>query len=348
MPLLLYEEKDFGGRYARLSPGFYSGRGLVGREARSTTDVEFNNLASSARLDPGYIAALYSGLAGEPGSGGTSRVLIGPAEVSDLGSLGLDNKVSAVRVWSYTELRGPAEGERAILFGQPQRTGQRTVIPRGDWSRARLEGPETRLHGEVQSLCVARQTLAVLYEGKNLEPDSRAHVVEGPACLDDMYRVGLEVNSLKVIPLEPHPAEIQQHTERQARAAARREVRRLAAARREVRRLAAPVIPLQPKVARPPPPPSAETNDRGASGGAGAAKPRSARNTLAAHKSSGAPAVRESAASSSNKNKKSQPPGAGLAGALTLALVGATAAGLGFAAGSKQSGRQNSRRDRRQ
>ncbi|MFA6166969.1 MAG: hypothetical protein WC700_10150 [Gemmatimonadaceae bacterium] len=200
MAITVYSDKDFKGAFARLGPGTYSGDDLRG----SSSDL--NNDISSVRVGAGTIAVLVDGYAVDAAGSG-SRVLVGPAEVADLSAIGMDDRVSSVRV---IEFRPVAESRRAAatVYDGYGATGRRSDLDTGDYSGARLAGGEVKLPGDrIVSLAVEPNTVVVIYAGADFESSMDAAVVAGPVIVADLNRLGFggRVRSIRVLAGElPH------------------------------------------------------------------------------------------------------------------------------------------------
>ena len=205
MALTLYKEPDFQGVYARLGPGTH--RELTGCPHQSLACEDLDNAASSMRVEARTVAFLSDGRAPSARGG---RVFIGPAEVPDLAAVGLGGKVSSVLVVPFRAWEAalpPIAG--VTLYDGYGATGRRSVLRRGDYSRARLASEEVRMPGDrAVSMTVDEDVVAVLYVGENFESGGDAAAVVGPAEVEDLERLGLagRVGSVRVLVGEPAPA----------------------------------------------------------------------------------------------------------------------------------------------
>ena len=208
MPVTLYRDANFEGPFLKLQPGFFSGeRDLRGGTRGSSQDENLDNKISSVRVDNGYIAVLYGGLSASARSG--SRVLIGPAEVADLGAVGMDDKTSSIRVVTYQPYVSAVPRDFGVTlsesFGPTPSFGIR--IGQGSYDRARLDSEEVRLNGRgVMSLCVGPSTLAVLHEGGDFESTQNSVLILPNTCVDDVGDIGMlgddgnsKINSIQVL-----------------------------------------------------------------------------------------------------------------------------------------------------
>jgi hypothetical protein len=207
MSATVYKNVNYQGVYAQLHPGFYSGRDLVGCPHQSTSCEDLDNAINSIRVDPNVIVAFADSHA-ISASGGGARVLIGPAEVSDLTALGMSNRISSVLVVPFRAYDSaiPAPDGGVTLYDSYSMTGRRSLLRRGDYPPARLTSEEVKLPGpQVTSLSVAAGVIVVLYSGPNFETTADAVMVVGPTVVEDLDRVGMSgrVRSIRVLYSDP-------------------------------------------------------------------------------------------------------------------------------------------------
>jgi len=207
MSATVYKNVNYQGVYAQLRPGFYSGRDLVGCPHQSTSCEDLDNAINSIRVDPNVIVAFADSHA-ISASGGGARVLIGPAEVSDLTALGMSNRISSVLVVPFRAYDSaiPAPDGGVTLYDSYSMTGRRSLLRRGDYPPARLTSEEVKLPGpQVTSLSVAAGVIVVLYSGPNFETTADAVMVVGPTVVEDLDRVGMSgrVRSIRVLYSDP-------------------------------------------------------------------------------------------------------------------------------------------------
>ena len=207
MSVTVYKDVNYQGIYAQLRPGFYSGRDLVGCPHQSTSCEDLDNAINSIRVDPNVVVAFADGHA-ISASGGGARVLIGPAEVSDLTALGMSNRISSVLAIPYRAYDSaiPAPNGGVTLYDSYSMTGRRSELRRGDYPPARLASEEVKLPGpRVMSLSIASGVIVILYNGPNFETTSDAVMAAGPTVIEDLDRVGMSgrVNSIRVLFSDP-------------------------------------------------------------------------------------------------------------------------------------------------
>jgi len=215
MPVILYRDPDYEGPSVRLQPGFHTGRRALEGAARGATNGEdLSREASSVRVDDRYVAVLYGGMSDTASSG--ARTLVGPAEIPDLGAVGMDDKTASVQVYLYApHLSAVPRDFGVTLYSSTGRTGMEAELGQGDYNQARLKSDEVRMRGQVQSLCVGSNTLAILYAGGDFESTEDSVVVAGPRCIDDVDSVGMygdgitpKIRSIRVLyAAAPTPAD---------------------------------------------------------------------------------------------------------------------------------------------
>lgn len=211
MPVILYRDANFGGPVVRLQPGFHTGRrALEGAVRGSNSGEDLSNAVSSVRVDDRYVAVLYNSATDSASSG--ARTLVGPAEIPDLNAVGMDDKTSAVQVFMYEPYLAAVPRDFGVtLYSAVGLSGVATRLGQGDYDRARLDSDEVKLPGQVQSLCVGNNTLAILYEGNNFESTLDSVAVAGPRCIDDVERIGMygdntspKIKSIRVLYAAAH------------------------------------------------------------------------------------------------------------------------------------------------
>lgn len=208
MAATIYKNINFQGIFAQLRPGLYSGRELIGCPHQSTNCEDLDNAVNSIRVDANIIVAFADSHA-ISASGGGARVLLGPAEISDLSTIGMGNKISSVFVAQYrvNEYASPAPDGGVILFDNYSLTGRRSELRRGDYTSNRLSSEEVKFPGSrIVSLSVASNFIVILYKGSNFESSMDAVMVVGPSSVEDIDRLGLccgAVQSIRVIYNEP-------------------------------------------------------------------------------------------------------------------------------------------------
>jgi hypothetical protein len=207
MSVTIYKDVDYQGVYAALTPGFYSGRDLVGCPHQSTSCEDLDNAISSIRVDPNVLIAFADSHA-MSASGGGARVVMGPASVSDLAALAMSNRISSILVVPFRAYDSaiPIAGGGATLYGGYSMTGRRSTLRRGDYPPSRLTSEEVKLPGpSVQSLQVEAGVVVILYNGSDFDADMDAVLVVGPTLVDDIDRLGMSgrVNSVRVLYSDP-------------------------------------------------------------------------------------------------------------------------------------------------
>lgn len=135
-------------------------------------------------------------------------MLVGPTEVSDLASLGMNNRISSVMIIpfrAYDSAMSAPEGG-VTLYGSYSMTGKRSTLRRGAYSNSRLASEEVKMPGKtIFSLSVEAHMVAILYSGNNFETTSDAVLIAGPTVVEDLDRLGMHgrVNSIQVMLSDP-------------------------------------------------------------------------------------------------------------------------------------------------
>ena len=206
MTATVYRDPNFQGPFARILPGTYSGRDLRGFRSQSaySSGEDLDNEISSIRIGPNAIVVLYVGQTQSASSG--ARVLIGPTDISDLGALGIDDSVSALKLVGYKPYNsGIARFDGATLYSDYDGGGRYARLPQGDFNAARLASEEIRFSSRLRSIRVAPHTIAVLYEGPDFDATQDAVAIVGPSFVRDLDSIGMadRVASIQVIHADP-------------------------------------------------------------------------------------------------------------------------------------------------
>jgi hypothetical protein len=208
MSATVYRDVEFQGTFARMSPGFVSGRELRGYRHQSAygSGEDLDNAISSIRVEPNTIVALYGGHSATASAG--SRVLVGPVEVADLGALNMADKISAIHVLTFKEYNsGRPRGGGATIYTGYEGGGKYSDLARGEYNAARLSSEEVKFPVDrLRSIQVSSNVIAILYNGPNFDTASDAVVVAGPVTVGDLDRLGLidRVSSIKIMYTDPY------------------------------------------------------------------------------------------------------------------------------------------------
>lgn len=208
MSVTIYKDKNYQGVYANLSPGFYSGRDLIGCPHQSTSCEDLDNAINSIRVYPNVVVAFADSHA-ISASGGGARVLMGPTDVSDLTALAMNNRISSMLVVPFRAYDSaiPVAGDGVTLYESYAKNGRRSTLRRGDYPPSRLSSEEVKMPGpSVQSLQVKAGVVVILYNGSNFETTKDAVMVVGPTLVEDLDRMGMsgQVNSIRVLYSDPY------------------------------------------------------------------------------------------------------------------------------------------------
>ena len=208
MSVTVYRDTNFQGPFARIRPGFFSGQDLKGYYNQSAygSGEDLDNAISSIRVGPNTIVALYGGQS--PSASAGARVLVGPYDVSDLSTLGMGDKTSAIQVLSFKAYdSGIPRSGGAVLYSGYEGGGKNSVLEQGDYNAARLASEEVKFpNNRLRSLRVSPNVIAVLYDGPDFDTSMDAVVVVGPTMVGDLDRVGLldRVSSVRIMYTDPY------------------------------------------------------------------------------------------------------------------------------------------------
>lgn len=199
--LTAYDKTNFQGGYFRFGPGDYLSNQL------RALDPNMNDTISSIRVAPNTVVALYNNSSFITGSvGDSSRVIIGPQDIPALGAIGMDDKISAIRVRriklhdSYV-----SNPQQVTIYASPSFGGKSINLPTGQYDTSRLESQEIGFKDRnIQSIRVPSYVLVVLYAKDKFDWTQNANAIVGPAEIPDLSVYGFSggINSMSIYGLE--------------------------------------------------------------------------------------------------------------------------------------------------
>ena len=208
MSVQIYEDVNFGGESHHLNPGNYTRTNI-----QNIHHGNFEKNISSIRVARNTIVLLS---ASSHNMGSNNRVLIGPQDVSDLGTLGFDDTTNSIIVHRFREDDWGA-GTRATIFTGYNQTGSWKKLSAGEYDATRIasrENNQTGIQdGEIRSIIVEPNTIAVLYDGPSFENTQNAIFIMGPKHVElSRYSMDGVVSSIKVFAVDDPPSNLPTHT----------------------------------------------------------------------------------------------------------------------------------------
>jgi hypothetical protein len=205
MAVTIYKDIGFNGLYAHMEPGSYSGQQIRGYNNQSPYESgEFlDNEINSIRVKSGTIAVINSGYS-QSAAGG--RVIIGPKDISDLSSIGMNNTISSIQIINYRRYDSSrVRHGNVMLYSDYNMNGRRSILGSGDYNKTRLQSKEVSGFDQIRSISVDAYMIAILYTGNNFEEDQDATIIIGPSSDGDLARIGIidRVNSIRVYYTDP-------------------------------------------------------------------------------------------------------------------------------------------------
>lgn len=206
MAVTIYKDVGFNGLYAHMEPGTYSGQQIRGYNNQSPYESgEFlDNEINSIRVKSGTIVVINSGYSQSATSG---RVIIGPKDISDLSSIGMNNTISSIQIINYRRYdSSQVRHGNVFLYSDYNMGGRRSILGSGDYNKTRLQSKEVSGFDQIRSISVDVYMIAILYSGNNFEEDMDATIIIGPSSNGDLSRVGIidRVNSIRVYYTDPN------------------------------------------------------------------------------------------------------------------------------------------------
>ncbi len=203
MSVIIYEGVNFSGGSIQLTPGDFD-RQYLDNAATNTNGTTFYRNISSMRISPNTLVMVSDS---SSISSDTTRVLIGPQDISNLGALGLDDKIASLKVRTYKESYFPQYGT-VDVYDQPNFSGRFKKLTPGDYPLSRLTSPELGLGGisdnMIASLVVPQGYVAILYDGPNFDPSLKSTFIIGPANIAYLSDYGMQdkVSSMKIVSVD--------------------------------------------------------------------------------------------------------------------------------------------------
>ena len=208
MSVTIYKDTNYNGVYAHINPGFYTGNQIRGYTNQSAYEYGeyLDNEISSIRVQSGTIAVLYGDYSKSASSSG-ARTIIGPRNISDLSSIGMNDKISSIQVINYRKYdSGPVRKGNVILYSGYNQEGRRAILRRGDYNKSRLQSTEVGNWGtNARSMVIDSNIIAIIYSGNNFDDDKNSIAIVGPNITSDLGRLGMidAVNSIRIYYTDP-------------------------------------------------------------------------------------------------------------------------------------------------
>lgn len=205
MAVTIYKDVGFNGLYAHMEPGIYSGQQIRGYNNQSPYESgEFlDNEINSIRVKSGTIAIINAGYSQSASDG---RVIIGPRDISDLSSIGMNNKISSIQIVNYRKYDSSrVRHGNVFLYSDYNMGGRRAILGSGDYNKTRLNSKEVSGFDQIRSISVDSNMIAILYSSNNFDENSDSMAIIGPNSEGDLSRVGIidRVNSLRIYYVDP-------------------------------------------------------------------------------------------------------------------------------------------------
>ena len=210
MSIIVYEDKNYGGESVQLRQGDYSYTNLINLSAYGVgTSGDFHDNISSIRVSPGTLVLLSSS---SSYYGGETRVVMGPHDIPDLSVIGLNDKISSLRVRKYKKADW---GESiVVVYSQPNFYGKRKHLNTGEYNKTRLTTSELDESGisdnTIASIKVPANTIAILYDGPNFDTNKTSTFIIGARDIPDVQRInmGNKISSIRVYSVETPPKKV--------------------------------------------------------------------------------------------------------------------------------------------
>lgn len=203
MSVSAYLDVNYGGESHTFTDGNYNRDYL-----RDIYYGNFEGEISSLKIDRNTIVLLSD--SSRPTGAGNNRVLIGPQTISDLTTIGFNNKANSIKVRRFREDNWGA-GATACVFNNYNYSGGYKNLRAGDYDATRMTAKEDGKNGiadkEIRSITVGANTLLILYDGASFETTSNSVYIEGPANIGDLSKYNLDgqLSSIRIYSVDTPP-----------------------------------------------------------------------------------------------------------------------------------------------
>lgn len=208
--LTVYANPNFQGDFFGFGPGDYLVNNL-----QTAGPIDFNDKISSVRVGQNVVVEMFNNSAFRSGTAvDSSRVVVGPAEIANLNSLGnFDKKISALRVRRIKmENSYVANPQRVTIADQYSLGGRTGALGPGKYNMQRLTSAEYKFtDNSIRSIDVPPYLLVILYDADNFDNTKNAIAVIGPQRIDNLDDIGMSglISSIAVYGLENPDVEAQ-------------------------------------------------------------------------------------------------------------------------------------------
>lgn len=208
--LTVYANPNFQGDFFGFGPGDYLVNNL-----QTAGPIDFNDKISSVRIGQNVVVEMFNNSAFRSGTAvDSSRVVVGPAEISNLNSLGnFDKKISALRVRRIKMENSYVSNPQRVTIADQYSLGGRTgALGPGKYNMQRLTSAEYKFtDNSIRSIDVPPYLLVILYDADNFDNTKNAIAVIGPQRIDNLDNIGMSgvISSIAVYGLENPDVEAQ-------------------------------------------------------------------------------------------------------------------------------------------
>lgn len=196
MSISVYEDKNYGG----LSMHF----GLGDYDKQTLTDDKLYKKISSIKVAEETIVMLSDMSA--ISSNGT-RVLLGPINIPDLSTLGINDEITSIRVRAFTHSTSD-NTHPVVVYTDNNFGGKSRELLVGNYPIDKLtSGANAIADNSISSIDVPAGYVVILYDGPNFDTNLKSISIIGPARIPDLSVYGIDnaTSSIKIVSINIEP-----------------------------------------------------------------------------------------------------------------------------------------------
>lgn len=206
MSVTAYIDTNYNGESHTFEPGEYTRQYL-----RSIYNDNFESSISSLRIARNMIVVISS--SSTANKSGNNRVIIGPQDIPDLSTILFNDQINSIKIQRFRASNW-GSGAQVTVYSNYNFTGNFKNLRDGDYTAARLASEENNksgiADGQIKSLIVGKNTIAVLYDGDSFQTDQNSVYIEGPISVNDLalYNLDGKLSSIKVYSVDSVPSNL--------------------------------------------------------------------------------------------------------------------------------------------
>lgn len=127
-------------------------------------------------------------------------MLVNSSDCRNTGNILINEGYSEIRVFKHK----PNVNGKAIIFNNYNMQGKSSVLWSGSYNVDRIEEESEFRDGDMRSIYVYANTVAILYDGENFEKNKQMAIISGPCRVNNFKVIGLDgkVSSVEIFGVE--------------------------------------------------------------------------------------------------------------------------------------------------